>query len=258
MNQAIRILLVDEHEPVRYGLQRMLEQEEDMKVVGDYASVEEASSALARLQPDIVLMDSQMPGMSGVEAAHYLKKGGLSCSAGVILVTEGRSCRAVGLETGVVDSLVKDWACTEITGVIREVYRNKQMRVGLSDFNGETIELVTSPLAESASLLKFLCQMESVFSDHSGSILKVAGSWACGMVITLELRSITLAGLFDRLAGMAGVEVEDEELLPEGTFPDLSEKPGNLAGPGIGCSKRLRVILKESEVVGKKLANVMS
>jgi len=258
VHQAIRILLVDEHEPVRYGLQRMLEQEEDMKVVGDYASAEEASSELARLQPDIVLMDAQMPGMNGIEAARYLKKGGLSCNAGVILVTEGRSCRAGALEAGIVDSLVKDWACTEITGVIREVYRNKQMRVGLSEYNGETVELVTSPSAESASLLKFLCWMESILGDHSGSILRVAGSWACGMVITLELRFITMAGLCEKLAGMAGVEVEDEELLAAGNLSSLPGKFGSLARPGTSHSRRLRVILRENGIAGKTLASVMN
>ena len=128
----------------------------------------------------------------------------------------------------------------------------------MSEYNGETVELVTSPSAESASLLKFLCWMESILGDHSGSILRVAGSWACGMVITLELRFITMAGLCEKLAGMAGVEVEDEELLAEGTFSDLSEKIGSLERPGTSHSRRLRIILKESGIAGKKLANVMN
>ena len=258
MNQAIRILLIDENEPVRYGLRQMLEQEGGMKVVGDCASAEEASSELARLQPDIVLMDAQMPGMGGIESARRLKKNGLSSNAGVILVTEGRSCRAEALEDGAADSLVRDWECTEITGVIREVYRNKQMQVVRGDSNAGTVTLVVDPPAESARLLKFLCQVESILGEHAGSIQQVAGSWRSGIVVTIALQSITLAGLLDKLASISDVETVDEELLAEGDFPDSSKKFGILAGPGTSPSKRLHVVLKETGVARQVLTPVMN
>ncbi len=258
MNQAIKIVLVDEHEPVRYGLRQMLEQEEGMKVVGDYAGAEEASSELARLQPDVVLMDAQMPGMSGAEATRYLKRNGLNANAGVILVTEGRSCRAEALEDGVADSLVRDWECTEITGVIREVYRNKQVQVVRGDSDVGTVMLVVDPPAESARLLKVLCRVEGVLGDHAGMIQQVVGSWKSGIVVTVALQSITLAGLLDKLASISDVETVDEELLAEDDFPNSSKKFGILAGPGHSPCKRLRVVLKETGVARQALTPVMN
>ena len=74
MEEHIRILLVDDNELVRHGLRHMLEPEEDMKVVGDCASAEEVFSEMARLYPDIVLMDDQLPGMDGIEAIRHFKK----------------------------------------------------------------------------------------------------------------------------------------------------------------------------------------
>ena len=258
MNQAIRILLIDENEPVRYGLRQMLEQAEGMKVVGDYASAEEASSELARLQADIVLMDAQMPGMGGIESARRLKKNGLSSNAGVILVTEGKGCRAEALEDGAADSLVRDWECTEITGVIREVYRNKQMQVVRGDSTEETVELVIAPPAESARLLKFLCQMEGVLGDYSGAIQQVAGSWRSGIVVTVSLQSITLGSLLDRLTGVPGIDAVGEEPLVEGNLPSLSSKFGILKGSGTSPSKRLHVVLKETGVAKQVLTPVMN
>lgn len=71
MKENIRVLLVDDRELVRRGLQSMLESEEDMGVVGDCATAEEAFSEIARLRPDIVLMDIRMPGMNGIEGSRH-------------------------------------------------------------------------------------------------------------------------------------------------------------------------------------------
>jgi len=64
----IRILIVDDHFMVRMGLSSSLQQEEDLKVVGEAGSAIEAVSAWTKLQPDITLMDGQLPDRHGVEA----------------------------------------------------------------------------------------------------------------------------------------------------------------------------------------------
>ncbi len=71
---AIQVVLVDDHEMMRQGLRAILEQENDIQIVGEAGSGE---SLLHQLQngiaPDVVLMDLQMKGMSGVEATKRLK-----------------------------------------------------------------------------------------------------------------------------------------------------------------------------------------
>jgi len=67
-----RVLLVDDHEVMRRGLVELLQDEPDMAVVGECASGEDALEACARLEPDIVVMDVSLPGISGIEATRRL------------------------------------------------------------------------------------------------------------------------------------------------------------------------------------------
>ena len=63
-----RILLVDDHEVVRLGLKALLDHHAQFEVVGEAATAKEALEQVARLHPDIVLMDIRLPGTSGIEA----------------------------------------------------------------------------------------------------------------------------------------------------------------------------------------------
>jgi NarL family two-component system response regulator LiaR len=68
MTEIIRILVVDDHPLVRGGLEAVISLEPDMEIVGEAADGQAAVREAARLQPDIILMDLLMPGMSGGEA----------------------------------------------------------------------------------------------------------------------------------------------------------------------------------------------
>ena len=70
----IKLLLVDDHQIVRAGLRMLFMAEPDVEIVGEASSGEEALAAVARGQPDIVLMDAAMPGMSGMEATRRIKQ----------------------------------------------------------------------------------------------------------------------------------------------------------------------------------------
>ncbi len=67
-----RILLVDDHEVVRLGLKALLDHHAQFEVVGEAANAKEALDQVARLHPDIVLMDIRLPGTSGIEACEEI------------------------------------------------------------------------------------------------------------------------------------------------------------------------------------------
>lgn len=71
MNQ-IRLLLVEDHEIVRAGLRALLGARPDLEVVGEAASGEEAADLAGQLQPDVVLMDVSLPGISGADATRRI------------------------------------------------------------------------------------------------------------------------------------------------------------------------------------------
>jgi DNA-binding NarL/FixJ family response regulator len=67
-----RILLVDDHEVVRLGLKALLEHHAQFEVAGEASTAKEALEQVARLHPDIVLMDIRLPGVSGIEACEEI------------------------------------------------------------------------------------------------------------------------------------------------------------------------------------------
>ncbi len=71
-DEALRILLVDDHPLVRNGLRALLASVPDMTVVGEASNGEEAIAQAAELQPDIILMDLHMPGLNGIEATRRI------------------------------------------------------------------------------------------------------------------------------------------------------------------------------------------
>ncbi len=69
-----RILLVDDHEVVRLGLKALLEHHAQFEVVGEASTAKEALEQVARLHPDLILMDIRLPGTSGIEACEEIIK----------------------------------------------------------------------------------------------------------------------------------------------------------------------------------------
>ena len=84
---SIRILLVDDEELVRAGFRLILESELDLEVVGEAGNGVEAVELTRKLDPDVVLMDIQMPVMNGLEATREIAALGRSETSRVLILT---------------------------------------------------------------------------------------------------------------------------------------------------------------------------
>lgn len=71
-NNMISVLLVDDHSLVRRGFRRILEDEEDIEVVGEAGAGDEAVKLASQLKPKVTVMDCAMPGMNGLEATRQI------------------------------------------------------------------------------------------------------------------------------------------------------------------------------------------
>lgn len=122
----IKIMLVDDHELVRTGVRRLLEDNPDLDIVGEAGSGEEAITLVKELGPDVVLMDLNMPGIGGLETTRKLKH--LTPNVRIIIVTmvDDTMFPTRLLKAGASGYLTKGAQSEEIMRAIREVMVNKR------------------------------------------------------------------------------------------------------------------------------------
>ncbi len=84
MTPSIRILIADDHAQVRQDLRMVFQLTDGYEVVGEAADGQAAVQQVLKLQPDLVLMDLEMPGVSGLEAIRAIKA---NCLTRVIVLT---------------------------------------------------------------------------------------------------------------------------------------------------------------------------
>jgi NarL family two-component system response regulator LiaR len=124
---VISVLVVDDHAVVRQGLRTFLELQEDIAVVGEAGDGEAALEAVARLRPDVVLMDLVMPRLGGVRAIERLRA--LAPGTRVIVLTsfldEDKVLPAV--RAGAAGYLLKDVQPAELVRAIRMVDRGEAL-----------------------------------------------------------------------------------------------------------------------------------
>ncbi|MEU6366010.1 response regulator transcription factor [Streptomyces sp. NPDC046931] len=122
MADAIKVLLVDDHQVVRRGLRTFLEVQDDIEVVGEASDGAEGIARAQELTPDVVLMDVKMPGMDGIDALRRLRA--LDHPARVLIVTSFTEQRTVvpALRAGAAGYVYKDVDPDALAGAIRSVH----------------------------------------------------------------------------------------------------------------------------------------
>ena len=241
------ILLVDGDKLFRSRVRHMLEQEEDMEIVGDCDSAEEVQSQVETLFPNIVLMDTHLPGMDGIEACRWLTGNGCACD--VIMLTKHQELIDYGLKAGAVGYYPKEIKQEALATAIRlacqwqslkaksgaSIYSIRQMEAmimeNLTQFTAEEtpdkdepewlppksssssnpvpeVTLVVPSPGDASQLQRFICRVEETLQ---ASLLETVGSWR-DTHLTLKLRRhVPLADMLDKLVKMPEVEAVEEK-----------------------------------------------
>jgi two-component system, NarL family, response regulator NreC len=117
----IRLLLVDDHKIVRAGLKMLFQAEPDMEIVGEASSGASALKRVAELQPDVVVMDVAMPGMSGIEATRQIKEASPETAVIALTMHEDEQYFFQMLAAGAAGYVPKRAAPDDLVSAIRAV-----------------------------------------------------------------------------------------------------------------------------------------
>jgi DNA-binding NarL/FixJ family response regulator len=119
---TIRVILVDDHPVVRFGLAAIIGLQPDMAVVAEAGSGEEACALCDRQAADVVLMDLRLPGLSGVEAIRAIRKTHPALRFIVLTTYDGDEDIHRALEAGAQSYLLKGMSHNDLVNAIRKVH----------------------------------------------------------------------------------------------------------------------------------------
>jgi DNA-binding NarL/FixJ family response regulator len=118
---AIKVMIVDNHQIIREGLRKLLEMETDMELVSDASTGDEALRLVAMLNPDVIVMDINMPDMNGIEATRRILDEDPAKRVLFLSMESDRRFIVEALESGASGYVLKDSCFEELASAIRTV-----------------------------------------------------------------------------------------------------------------------------------------
>jgi len=165
----IKVLVVDDHPALRFGIGAIIEHQDDMILAGEAENGVEAIAQTAKLRPDIVLMDLQMPGMGGLDAIAAIRKAGTAARIIVLTTYESHVHAARSLKAGAAAFMLKSALRKELVDVIRSVHGGRRY--------------IPAEIAQELALHAH----EESLSERELSILKLVASGNANKQIAWEL-----------------------------------------------------------------------
>ena len=126
MTEKIRVMIVDDHPMVAEGIEAILETYDDIEVVCTLSSGRQALAAVDSLDPDVVLLDLNMPGMSGLTATELLLERRPGTRILVLTMHDSREYISTALSHGALGYVLKDVPTEEIKTAIDRIKEQAQ------------------------------------------------------------------------------------------------------------------------------------
>lgn len=120
------VILADDHPVVRAGIRNLLEQAPDIVVIGEASDGKEALRMVEELKPDVLLLDMEMPGISGAEVAHELMASGSTVHILALSAHDDKEYIQELLANGASGYLVKEEVPNAIIEAVRGVSRGER------------------------------------------------------------------------------------------------------------------------------------
>jgi two-component system response regulator NreC len=121
----ICLLLVDDHDVVRSGLRMLLENEADLAILGEAGNGKQALELVAKLEPDVVIMDITLPDMSGIEVTRQIKQSHPKIAVVALTIHEDQQYFFEMLQVGASAYVPKRAAPNDLIAAIRAAHRGE-------------------------------------------------------------------------------------------------------------------------------------
>lgn len=183
----IRVLCIEDHAVVREGLELIINNHDDLLVVGSCATAEEGIALYGRLQPDVVLMDVELPGMNGIEATRVILRNAPQARIIVLTMHSASDNIAQALDAGAATYLLKDTISRSLIEVIRDVHaginrlpedvarrlRERRAQPDLTAREMEVLTLVAQGCSNKEAALKLGISTETVHAHVRNVFVKL-------------------------------------------------------------------------------------
>lgn len=126
MHHTISVLLVDDHDLVRAGIRRLLEDESDINVIAEASSGEDALKIARDLKPDVVMMDVKMPGIGGLETTRKLQRSHPQIKVLILTICDDDVFPGRLLQAGAAGYITKGASMDEMVQAIKSVYAGER------------------------------------------------------------------------------------------------------------------------------------
>ena len=177
-NEPIRVLLADDHPVVRSGIRNLLEKASGIKVVGEASDGEEALNMVQDIQPDILLLDMEMPKLRGVDVAKQLRATGSPVRILVLSAYDDRQYILELLANGAAGYLTKEEAPETIVEAVLGVARGEEgwvsRRVGAHIAKWMRAEEIGEPHLTSREVEVLRLVVEGKTNQEIGHLLDIS------------------------------------------------------------------------------------
>ncbi len=125
-DKLIRVMIADDYEIIREGIKRVLEYEDNIKVVAESVDGNDVMSQLKLLKPDVLLLDMSMPGYSGLEILKLIREAAIEIRVIMLTIERGADIINAAIEAGADGYVVKESTTAEIVEAIYTVFDGKK------------------------------------------------------------------------------------------------------------------------------------
>jgi len=154
MTNFIRIMIADDYEIIREGIKRVLEFEDNIKVVAESVDGNDVINQVKILKPDVLLLDMSMPGHSGLEILKLLRGDNIDIKVIILTIERGADIINAAIAAGADGYVVKESTTAEIVEAINTVHAGKKyldkslMGLMFNKYNHQNKESIFDELSE--------------------------------------------------------------------------------------------------------------